>query len=497
MAKKTIIYDGSCAACSNLMLRIDHSGKNNAFNKVDFTNEKLPEGVSRENLEKEIHVIDDNGILHKNFDAILTIGEEYPNFKTLVALGRLPGFYQLGIIGYTIFAANRHLVYGKTATLLYTKITVALGFFFSILLTEKLWMAGRSFPLVPLFPFIPMQPAVLDYYLYAALLLLPLIITLMPNPRRVIVLFLLIVGVLFLWDINRLQSVYYQFFFMLATLGFFSWQYTDTKKGNVVLQTCQLIIVSIYFWGGLQKLNLDFVLFSFPWFIDTLIRVLPQSIIHFINLTGVFIPFYESGIGIFLLFKKTRNYAVIAAIGLHVTILFALGPFGHNYAFSIWPWNVAMIFLVYILFWKNGTAWKNIVWTKNFAFQKIILVLFGILPLLSFFNAWDSYLSFSMYAGNTNYASIVVSGDSAHALPRSLQKYAVHTSQNATTLLIPVWAYNELHVLEYPETRVFKTVGHDVCSMVPDNKNVTLTIQGKKTLFNADVPTSYSCAALQ
>src|ERR1700685_3978799 len=145
MAKKTIIYDGSCAACSNLMLRIDHSKKNEAFNKVDFTTDKLPEGVSRENLEKEIHVIDDKGRLHKNFDAILTISEEYPTFKTLVAIGRLPGFYQLGVLGYTIFAANRHLVMGETATLFYTKITVALGFFFSVILTEKLWMAGRSF----------------------------------------------------------------------------------------------------------------------------------------------------------------------------------------------------------------------------------------------------------------------------------------------------------------------------------------------------------------
>src|SRR5215469_1716984 len=124
--KKTIYYDGSCAACSNIMLRINRSQKSQEFEKIDLVTHKVPVGLSKEELLKEIHVVDKKGILHRNFDAILTIGEEYPNLLPLVALGRLPGLYQLGVIGYTLFAANRHLVFGSVGRVFYTKLVVAL-----------------------------------------------------------------------------------------------------------------------------------------------------------------------------------------------------------------------------------------------------------------------------------------------------------------------------------------------------------------------------------
>jgi predicted DCC family thiol-disulfide oxidoreductase YuxK len=479
------------------MLRIDRSKKRNSFNKVDLSSGKLPQGISKEKLEKEIHVIDSKGKLHRNFDALLTILEEYPKFQILIVLGRLPGFYQLGVIGYKIFAANRHFIWGKMGRILYTKIAVALGFLASIILTEKLWMANRSFPLVPIFPFIPMQPAFADYYIFFALLLLLITITLLPNPRKVILVFTCLCALLFCFDINRLQSFNYQFFFMLIALGLFSWNYKDIAKARVVLNSCQLIIICIYFWGGLQKLNLAFLLISFPWFIEPITKLLPEGANHILFLTGVIVPFFEAGLGLGLLFKRIRQYAVIAATALHLMILYNLGPLGHNYAFSIWPWNIDMVLLLFILFWKDDASWKEILWNKNFAFQKVILILFGFLPLFSFFNAWDSYLSFSMYAGNTNYASIVFTGNNVQSLPYKISRYTIKGPNNTTVLNIPAWAYDDFNVLAYPETRVYKDVGKYVCKSVTDKSGVELYIQGEKTLFNADNPSSYSCAELE
>src|SRR6185437_2081647 len=99
------------------------------------------------------------------------------------------------------------------------------------------------------------------------LLFLLIATTLLPNPRKVL---FFLVGFFFLlvfFDINRLQIFYYQYIVMLITLGLFSWNYKDSSRAQAILNSCRLIIVCIYFWGGLQKINLYFVLFSFPWII--------------------------------------------------------------------------------------------------------------------------------------------------------------------------------------------------------------------------------------
>jgi len=494
--KKTIYYDGSCAACSNIMLRVDRSKKSDAFAKIDLISGNLPEGLTKENLSKEIHVVDSNGGMHRNFGAILAILEEYPNLKILVAIGRLPFIYQLGVIGYKIFAANRHFILGIMSRSLLTKVIVASGFLASLVITSKLWMTGRSFPLVPVIPNTPMLPASADYFVFAALIILLIAIILLPNPRKVIFLFSGFFFLLIYFDINRLQIFYYQYIFMLLALGFFSWDFKDKAKATVVLNTCRLVMVCVYFWGGMQKMNLAFMFGLFPWFIEPITRLLPESIRQFAIISGIFIPFFEIGIGIGLLVKRTRPYAIFGATAMQLFILFSLGPFGHNWAPSIWPWNIVMILLVFVLFWKTDGSIRDILWIKNFAFHKIVLLLFGIMPFFSFFNAWDSYLSFTMYSGNLNYASIILTNNSVNSLPSEISRHITTDANKNSILNISSWGYDEFKVLPYPETNVYKVVAKNVCHYIKHKTDVKLVIQGKATIFNADKPTSYTCAEL-
>jgi len=492
-ARKTIYYDGNCAACSNIMLRVKHSKKNDVFTTVDYHIHKLPQGITEEELSKEIHVIDSNGGLHRNFDAILEILDEYPHWKALVVFFRLPFFYQLGLIGYKIFAANRHLVLGKAGRLFWVKIVVALGFLIALLITYKLWLTGRSFPLVPVIPLTFNLPSFLDYYIFFALIILLFFIMIFPNPRKTIFLFAAIFFILVFFDINRLQIFNYQYIFMLLALGLFSWNYKDTVSTTRILNICRLMIICIYFWGGLQKLNLYFFLFSFPWVIEPVIKITPNILHSFIYFSGTIVPFLESGIGIGLFFKKTRIYAILGATILHCMILFTLGPLGHNYAPSIWPWNVVMILLVYLLFWNETTSFKNLFWIENDIFQNVILVLFGILPFFSFFNFWDTYLSFSMYAGNINYAYMDFTNNNERFLPSEISRYLIKQDNKHFVLDIPVWGYDELGVLPYPESRVYKKVGADVCNYIADKKDARLIIEGKKTVFDPDKAIIYTC----
>ncbi len=111
--KMTIYFDGECAMCNALMHRIDASGKRTAFNPQDIRTDELPENLSKADAIKEIHVMDANGNMYKNAEAILKIMEQYPRWKCLVFIGRLPVIKQILPIGYTVIARNRHWLFGK------------------------------------------------------------------------------------------------------------------------------------------------------------------------------------------------------------------------------------------------------------------------------------------------------------------------------------------------------------------------------------------------
>lgn len=109
--RKTIYYDGSCRMCTAIIKKVNDSSQKEKFNPKDLTKDPLPQNISRSAAGKEIHVIDENGTIYKNAEAILKILEEYPKWKFLVKLGRLPIIKQLLPIGYKFISANRHSIH--------------------------------------------------------------------------------------------------------------------------------------------------------------------------------------------------------------------------------------------------------------------------------------------------------------------------------------------------------------------------------------------------
>ena len=106
--RKTIYYDGSCRMCNAIIRKIDDSSQKEKFNAKDITKDPLPPNISKSAAEKEIHVVDADGKIYKNAEAILKILDEYPKWKFIVKIGRLPIIKQLLQIGYRLIAANRH-----------------------------------------------------------------------------------------------------------------------------------------------------------------------------------------------------------------------------------------------------------------------------------------------------------------------------------------------------------------------------------------------------
>jgi hypothetical protein len=177
--------------------------------------------------------------------------------------------------------------------------------------------------------------------------------------------------------------------------------------------------------------------------------------------------------------------------------MIGIGPFGHNSNTVVWPWNAAMVAFLLILFRGSAdVSWRDMVWGREAVFQRVVLVLFGILPLLSFFNLWDHYLSSALYSGNRNNGVLYLSDSVLAELPDPIQDEATDEGSDVNKLEIADWSYRELNVPAYPEVRIYKRVARSLCGYAESPQEVKLTIEGKGVLFRGKRTVSYDCTVL-
>ena len=384
-------------------------------------------------------------------------------------------------------AAGRALFSRPDARFFWTRLVIVIGFLSGLLLSSKLWVSTRFFPLIPVFPGLPRIPYPLDYVYFVVLLALLVAIAISSNPRIFILVFVILVLILALLDQTRWQPWAYQYLFMLAGFGFSSWRRDDIQSQTDGLNMCRLIIATIYFYSGLQKANPHFI-HEFPEFIAGMGRI-AQSLHAF----GWIAPLAEMGIGIGLLTRKFRDVAVIAAIAMHLLVLLVIGPFGRRWNYIVWPWNLAMIAFLLILFWNTDFSFSDVLWNNRCRFQKVLLLLFGVMPLFSFVGWWDSYLSSSLYSANVTSGAILVSDAVNSELPGYIRGYVRHVKGTNNVLQITKWSMGELNVPPYPELRVYRKIGADICKLTNNSPDVTLAVQVKSTLLSEGGVTRDTC----
>jgi hypothetical protein len=372
------------------------------------------------------------------------------------------------------------------------KVAIAGGLFGGFLLSPKLWLSSRFYPQTPVVPFFRPIPYPIDTVVFVLLLVLLIAIAVAPKPKKPIAAFVFLAAVLALLDQSRLQPWFYQYLFMLIAAGL------SSPSPAAALNTCRLIVACTYFWSGLQKVNPNFADDVFPWMAEPLTRFLPASFVKsFIPGLGLAMPFVEAAIGIGLLTRRFRTAAVFLAIGMHVFIMIGIGPLGHNSNTVVWPWNVAMVAFLIVLFRESAdVAWRDMLWGRRAVFQRGVLVLFGILPLLSFFNLWDHYLSSALYSGNRNNGVLYLSDSVLAELPDAVQDEATDEGSDVNKLEIADWSYRELNVPAYPEVRIYERVARSLCGYAESPSEVKLTIEGKGALFRGKRTVSYDCTGL-
>jgi len=370
-----------------------------------------------------------------------------------------------------------------------TKATVVAGFVAGLLLSPKLWVSTRLYPLVAIVHGLPSIPYPLDYFCYGILLVLLLAIALATRPRIYIFAFVVFIAMYSLWDQTRWQPWVYQYWLMLIALGCFSGKPEDLGGQRDALNICRLIVGCTYFYSGLQKMNHRFIATGFPWVLNTL-----HIHFHGLRYLGWAAACIEVTIGLSLLTRRFRKLGLVNGVVMHLFILYSFGPLGRNWNSVVWPWNVVMIALILFLFRNTDVTFADIVWRNRFVYQRFVLVLLGVLPALSFFGLWPSDLSLALYTANLTRANVQVSEQVKQKdLPPFVQRY-VKPVQGHLQLSVRDWSLGEMNVPPYAEMQSYMAALSAVCRYAHNSPDVVLTGSEKNTLLGTGKEIRNTCA---
>jgi len=332
-----------------------------------------------------------------------------------------------------------------------------------------LWTSvNRAFPFVPFLTFWPREFDLFTFPVFILLLLGLLILLIRPDKNIGLWCFGFSLLFLLLQDLTRLQVWVYHLTWLLFLLFL--------KKDQQDLWP-RLAMLALYFWSGFHKLNLYFLSDTFPWFLEK------AGIFSFLGeyqILGLLVALFELGIAFGLYWPKTRKWAAIIAIAFHVVVLFLLGPFGHNWNEVVWPWNLAMMILLYCFFIqeeKSGSL-NPFPAIRGYYFYLLPFVFLLILPGFNAFRLWDEQLSFKMYAG-TNPEGIFYFDQrdqncfsNAPIIHRSLSPAGHHTGR----FILDDFAFQELKVPPYASERRLQQVGQYFCNCLTYPQHAGLEI---------------------
>ncbi|MFC5271120.1 hypothetical protein [Adhaeribacter terreus] len=238
----------------------------------------------------------------------------------------------------------------------------------------------------------------------------------------------------------------------------------------------------IYCWSGIHKLNENFIQFTFQDILSKLFGIQDPELLNTLKPWGYGIGLLEILTGLFLFIPRTRKAGVLLAIGTHVFILIYLSPLGVNRNYIVFPWNLAMIMLVYVAFWEvrnNALRW-DFNFVKTTFLNGFALIVAWLLPALNFAGYWDNYLAFSLYSEKVNDYYIIVAETALPQIDNELSAYFLKSDQLQGGQIIDVnkWAYTEMNVPFYPETRVFRQICLPFCHLnIPEGELYFLELE--------------------
>lgn len=318
---------------------------------------------------------------------------------------------------------------------------ICIAWFVAKIISYNTWISIRKFPVISVFDFLSEIPNSIHLSLYILSLIGILGIFIFPINKKVLIPFLIIEFLSCSLDQMRWQPWEYQYILTFIFL-------LISKDSKHFIKWTSLLLIATYFYSGIHKFNGGFLTFTWENMILKRMFTISKEYIqnnlwlHYLGIVMALIEFI-SGLG--LIFLKNKKPIVISIIVMHFFILILLGPFSnHNHV--VWPWNIAMMFLVYQLFYNNDKTSFNFTFFRKPLNIAIFILLF-IMPVLSKFGYWYKNFSFNLYSGNLNKLTLCIKDFETYDELEKFKKEKTNSHcQEYQQIDVSNWAMNELNV---------------------------------------------------
>jgi hypothetical protein len=365
-----------------------------------------------------------------------------------------------------------------------TTITV-FGFVAAILLTLPQWTLDRTYPLTPIVPGFLLPNAA--HVALTMILVGGMVFGLRSRHHRALgfTLALVSLAILTLADLIRFHPWALHYSGILFVIAASLWL---RKHDSYLLDAARVVVGGIYFWSGVQKMNVRFVAETFPWFTRPLWEFHPESLLPLFMFLGLTVPVVEAAFAVGFFSKRFRTISIIGSTAMILLVLSSIGPFGHSWNSSVWPWNVAIFAMVITLFWKAEFTFLGFVRrVRHSVLALLMFAIFWVMPLGNPFGLVDHYLSWSLYSGHVPEATL--RGD-----PAILS--ALSERADGNMLQFTEWTLDQMNNVPYPEERLFRTVFAAVCTRFDGDESLQLDIRTFPDYFDTAVveTLTYSCS---
>lgn len=323
--------------------------------------------------------------------------------------------------------------------------------------TCKLWTPQDVFPQVPLFRWGGAVPVVVEW-LCCGIVLGSLAVAVLDRWKRSPWLtFATALAVLILIDQHRLQPWVWQLLLMSCVFA---------SRTTSAARLLSLLTISVYFWSAISKCD--------RLFFTTHGRTLAEALFQSLGVNAaawppavkwwlaVALPVGEMLVALGLSWPRTRRVAVWGAIGLHVSLILALGPFGLQHRPGVLLWNLAFIGHDWLLFGYSNCDREGAVNSRcpalsrsrlglsrvTTGFATVLIVAASVWPLTAPLGFCDHWLAWSVYSTRTERVSVLLSDEGLQRLPEPVRRLTVDGE-----LALDRWSIEALDVPIYPQWR--------------------------------------------
>ncbi len=310
----------------------------------------------------------------------------------------------------------------------------------------KLFLSHPGFPSFPVAGIFGGWPEAVQQGLFFSSLAL-MLFTVFKPVKPVVALLLFLQLVICMADQNRLQPWQYQFMFMLGV-------YVFVENENQRRFGWQFILIGTYFFSALWKFNPAFIY-------EIWLGFILKRWLHIYDIpswafrAGYLLPLAEIFAVMLICYRPFRRWGMWILIGMHSFVLLMMGPLGLNVNYVLWPWNLSMIVLLFLLFQHQGIEWTRQQLKPVFNF--LVIICWGVLPWLQAGKLWDRYLSSVLFSGGAPYMYITTTNAVAK---KEMAEYFFNncTLPNGRAVSTYEWGQKEMHTTPYPEERSFRNI---------------------------------------